>query len=370
MISDNYSAVFGTFRVTSLAPIVAASRMLQGKKVLVDTGLAYNVDSELRNLDWSKFDLMTKIHVEHIKNYDSLVANHMKWIGVDTIKYALVHFPEDGWKDLVALMLADKRIENVGVSNFNIDQIKEYYNTFHSYPCCNEIEFSIIYHDLNLVRFCRDHGIEVLGYGIFHGIHDSKLTIREFTTEACIGFCINHGVIPIIRTDNLDHAVRDIVVSNSRINLHNHEKIESISYNLDSDNVSSEKALNKFKYSHPRNLIKYLLHNSVIVSSLDSRSTDHLLNTGLVNEISVDDLKSLVELPYQLVEYSHMMITDYLVEYKYENYDPDDNILMSDDICVNMTKKEIVGFIITDDQGNHIKSGSEGSKVYQFIIKF
>lgn len=366
MISKDYSAVLGSFRLRNNTIIKQILGAIPGQ-ILLDTGVSYNIDHVLTDLDdkyLDRIDICTKYGVDHLKDFDFYTTNHLRFLRKKSFKYALVHFYEDGWKDLVRAMMADPRIETVGLSNFSIDQIEEYHEEFGEYPAVLEFEFSRRYHDTELTKYCRDHNIEMLGYGVLGGIHASKQYIREYLLEDLLGYARLHNVIPIIRTDCFQHFCDDMEVysevQRGQTQCDFTMVSESNHYNLSAD-TKDDRALNKFKYDKPKHLIK-LVRENMLINTLDSATPNDLGFERLVRPITNAEFSH-----YHEVDREFMMVTDYLVKKKFEMSELD-HIVCSDDLLINYDTGDLYSYNLLADDGCLIKSGSEHAKVYELNI--
>ena len=355
----NYDIVLGSFRVNSCK----VYNEFINQRVLVDTGVSYNVDQVLRDLP-DNFDICTKFGVDHLNNFDFYMTRHLDYLERDFVSYGLVHFYEEGWDKLYQKIEQDPRIHVAGVSNFNIENLKEFYQIFGKYPAVNEIEFSLRYHDLELVKFCRDNNIEVLAYAVLGGIHASKLFIREYLLEELLGFVYSNGAIPIIRTDCSEHAeacYRVYQKLKSGVLKINELDITSDSYELNAS-VSSDRALNKFKYDIPHHAIEINI-NGEILQTLDSRTLQLLGTLGIKNlSAKVIPIDSPNTGEYVEGSRDYMMITDYLVLDKFLKSKPY-SIMVSDDVLIDKSKRSITSYQLINKKGFRIKSGSEEAKL-------
>jgi hypothetical protein len=377
-MENKYRYVLGSFRLRDtkvldcMAKIAYNRDLVSPQRILIDTGLSYNVDHIIYQCSQRNFDVMSKFGVDHIKGFHQHLTNHLRFLGVDYLEYALVHFYEPNWEELVKLMKNDSRIHNVGVSNFNVSQITEYYNTFGEYPAANQIEFSIMYHDLELVKFCREHDIEVFGYGVLGGIHNSKLAIREYSLEGLIGFAVENGVTPIFRTDSFQHMWKNFVAYEKclRGDIKLDVEITSGNYNYElSAEVKDPRALNKFKYDNPSCAAKVKV-NGVSILTLDQTNVEFEKCKIIRQKLTEVDKHFLNT--YEEVPRDFMMITDYLVREKF-SHDPTNIVSTSDDTIVfkdwKGNKTKLVSYVMLDDEDHMIKSGSCHARVFRKEIQ-
>lgn len=382
-MKNKYSYVLGSFRLRNSEIIDYVSRNIvdeidPNKRILVDTGLSYNVDHIIGNRISTKVDIMSKFGVDHISNFNEYLTTHLRLLGVDHLEYGLVHFYEPGWEDLLELLHSDERIRKVGVSNFNIDQLKEHFDKFGFYPKANQIEFSVIYHDIELVNFCKDNGIEVFGYGVLGGIHSSKLVIREYTVDELINFAMSNRVIPILRSDSIIHMnelIRAIDLS-SEGNLSSEIEINTGSYSYElSENNKDPRALNKFRYDNPLCASKVEIYNGKYYIKILTLDPSNFLAYAKRKIISQKLSKENSDLLYGYDEVNRefMMITDYLLRDKYDFIDQGFKVKWTSDDTIVFIKNDVkvmINYVMVDDENRMIKSGSCHARVFRKQIEF
>ena len=122
-----------------------------------------------------KLFITTKVCKEHLK-YDDVIAsakNSLKRLGTDYIDLYLIHRPNPNVpikKTIKAMnyLVDNKIIRFIGVSAFNIEQIKEA-QRYSKYPIVtNQLKFSIFKKsDVKTIKYCQENNILVTAYKIF-----------------------------------------------------------------------------------------------------------------------------------------------------------------------------------------------------------
>lgn len=368
-ISNKYACVLGSFRLKSDEIVREALDYVSGR-ILLDTGVSYNIDHLLTNLDpkyANRIDICSKFGVDHFSEFDFYLTNHLRFLNKEKLTYGLIHFYEDGWKKLCQLMIDDPRIENVGVSNFSIEQIEEYKDYFGEYPSVLEIEFSRRYHDEELIEFCHNHGIEILAYGVLGGIHASKEYIREYLLEDLIAYPVKFDIIPIIRTDCKDHLQQDLYAlweaKEHQIYPSETSGTKSVHYELNAD-VKDDRALNKFKYDKPKHALEVILPNGDSIITLSSWNKEIPFQSKKVIPLKINDSRSTF-FTHSEISRDYMMVTDYIVRQKFAMSEKD-VIHVTDDILYNETTGKIYSWNLLSTDNYLIKSGSEEATVYNY----
>lgn len=141
-----------------------------------------------------------------------------------------IHWPVmpqlyDTMKAMVQLW-HDKRVDNVGVCNFSIDQLLTAQSLAQSHESKFKVQAIQVRYNLAdrgieraLLPYCKEHGITVIAYSPlgqgFNNIlaHDKEHVLHHIAkvygcTEAqvALAWIMSHGAIPIPRTNNISHA--------------------------------------------------------------------------------------------------------------------------------------------------------------------
>jgi diketogulonate reductase-like aldo/keto reductase len=69
------------------------------------------------------------------------------------------------------------KVKSIGVSNFNIDQMKDILNNSTIKPVCNQIEVNPFCRNNELVEFCQKNGVAIVAYAPFGGSKDRDFAV-------------------------------------------------------------------------------------------------------------------------------------------------------------------------------------------------
>lgn len=173
----------------------------------VDTAIDYNNDY-LISFDDKK--LISKISSYHLSEYEFFVSNHMKCLKRDKIDIMLIHSSRGNWQELANTMKYDSRFLEIGVSNFNINEIKQFKEIVGYYPKYNEIEINPYYTDIETINFCKQHNIKIISYGIVGGKYDAIRTIANYSLPYLIMYACNYADIIILKPESEQHILEYI----------------------------------------------------------------------------------------------------------------------------------------------------------------
>lgn len=174
--------------------------------------------------------LQTKL-VAEAKTYEKAKRNieeSFKNLGVDYIDLMIIHSPEpwdnfrdgnhykqgnlEAWRALSEYYKAGK-IKAIGVSNFEIEDLKNIIENSDVKPMVNQVLTHIANTDFELINFCKENNIVVEAYSpIAHGALLHNETVLEMAqkynvsiAQLCIRYVIDLGLVALPKTENIDH---------------------------------------------------------------------------------------------------------------------------------------------------------------------
>lgn len=169
----------------------------------VDTAIDYNNDYLID----TRFKLISKISSYHLSEYEFFVSNHLKCLRRDKIDIMLIHSSRGNWQDLAKKIKADNRFLEIGVSNFNIDEIEQFKTIVGYYPAYNEIEINPYYTDIETIGFCKQYGIKIISYGIVGGKYDAIRTIATYSLPYLLMYASTYADIVILKPESEQHLL-------------------------------------------------------------------------------------------------------------------------------------------------------------------
>ena len=209
---------------------------------LFDTATSYkneNVIGDLFNegiLKPDKAFITSKVHVDDLKgrkrylylNCKSVKRAYRescKRINLQKIGAYLLHSPFDGcskhYRNLMRLFDAGE-VSVIGVSNFDIRELKELYKKCGRWPMVNQTEISPYNTQADLIHFCQDNGIFVQAYSPFgrgnlvQEIMNEKTLLSIADThgkmvgQIVLRFIVQQGVGVVARSTNYDRLKSNI----------------------------------------------------------------------------------------------------------------------------------------------------------------
>lgn len=197
--------VLGTYEIENILPrelnLIVSEAFGRGCHY-VDTSVCYNNDYLVGRV-FSDFNIISKFPPQMTSYYEEFMSSHLENLGVEEVDIMLIHNPRTDWLYLANLMETDLRIKEVGVSNFKIEDLKEYNQAMGHYPKYNEIEINPNYYDAELIKFCKDNNIKIIAYAIFGGKYNAMKNIATYTLPVLLSLAKSVADLVILRVDSL-----------------------------------------------------------------------------------------------------------------------------------------------------------------------
>lgn len=202
-----------------------------------DTAVAYRNESEIGeaikelNLDRDAYWITSKIPAE-IKNHDDakrVIEESLNRLGLEYLDLMLIHAPKpwplmfapgprfhkgnlEVWKALVEAKREGK-IKNIGVSNFNVNDLKNIMDNSDEPIFANQIRVHIGHVPTKIIDFCKENNILVEAYSpIGTGRLIDNETVKEIAkkngvspAKLCIKYTDALGTLPLPRSRSKEH---------------------------------------------------------------------------------------------------------------------------------------------------------------------
>lgn len=121
-------------------------------------------------VDRSEIFVTSKVELSNF-GFDKTIESYNESLSKLRFEYLdlfILHFPVnklriDSYKALEQLS-KDKRVKAIGVSNFTIEHLEELMENTDIVPTVNQVEFTPFLYQRDLLQFCREKRIQVVGY--------------------------------------------------------------------------------------------------------------------------------------------------------------------------------------------------------------
>jgi diketogulonate reductase-like aldo/keto reductase len=218
---------FGTWQITDAQQAFdATSTALTSGYRHIDTARVYDNEESVgraileSGITRSDLFIATKLPAE-IKHHDEALASFettMEAIGLDYVDLYMIHAPwpwhaigqdcaagnKAVWKAMEKIQRSG-RAKSIGVSNFNVADLRVILDDCAIKPMVNQIRFFIGHAQPEVVDFCQGEGIQVTGYsplatGKILANREIGAVAQRYGTsiaQVCIRYCLQKGVAPL-----------------------------------------------------------------------------------------------------------------------------------------------------------------------------
>ncbi|WP_125568650.1 aldo/keto reductase [Companilactobacillus insicii] len=242
---------FGTWQIPANKAHKAVLDALTVGYRHIDTALAYGNEKEVgqavrdSGIDRDEIFVTSKLPGE-TKTYDGTLRDFnttMNNLDIDYLDLYLVHAPWpwgqmgsnydkenlDVWRAMEEIY-ATGRVKAIGVSNFNVHDLKNVMATAKVKPMVDQIQYYVGYTEPKITQYSKENDILVEAYSPLAtgGLVDNK-DINEIATkynvsvpQLAIKFVIQNGVLPLPKATQLPHieanAKLDFTISDDDMN--------------------------------------------------------------------------------------------------------------------------------------------------------
>lgn len=213
---------FGTWQIQGDDAVRATSEALAAGYRHLDTALVYGNEGEvgraLADSGVSRDDVFvtTKCPPDRAGSGLTTLRESLERLGLEHVDLWLIHWPGDGsansdlWGEFVEAQQAGLARE-IGVSNFDAALLDEVTEATGVRPAVNQIEWSPLLYDADVVAQHRERDVVLEGYSALRGGTLTNATIGEIATrlertpaQVIIRWHLQHGFVVIPKSVNAD----------------------------------------------------------------------------------------------------------------------------------------------------------------------
>lgn len=217
---------FGTYKLTGRECIKAVEDALLAGYRHIDTAQFYNNEEEVgkaihnSGIDRDKIFITTKIFPTEFKRLLNATEESLRKLKSNHVDLLLLHWPSDdesNRKAMDALNEAIKRgyTKSIGVSNFNIEKLKD--ALLIAPIICNQVEFHPYISQQKMLSFLKEHGMYLTAYSpLAKGrvVHDGVLKEVAFRNNKTISqvvlrWLVQQGDIAVIPKATSAERIRE-----------------------------------------------------------------------------------------------------------------------------------------------------------------
>ncbi len=220
----------GTWRMTGKSATQAVAWALEAGYRHIDTATMYGnekqVGAAIRDsaLDRDEIFVTTKLPPGNVGRERRTLDESLAALGTDHVDLWLVHWPPAGgagvntWKQFIAAH-EEGLARSIGVSNYSLDQIDTLIAATGVTPSVNQIKWSPLLYDADVLEGHRERGVVVEGYSPFRAGTLSHPLLAEIATrhdknpaQVVVRWHIQHEIVVIPKS-----ARRERIVSNADV---------------------------------------------------------------------------------------------------------------------------------------------------------
>lgn len=221
---------------------------------LIDTaelyGTEYIVAKAIEEVNRSKIFIATKVSPHHFHYNDVITAcsNSLKNLKIKQIDLYQLHWPNyntsiNETMKAMEKLVDDGKIKYIGVSNFNLKDLKNAQNAMKKYKIVsNQVEYNILVRDVEnkLLDFCKKENITIIAYSplakgslytkkyinLYKFLTEIGIKYNKSPTQIALNFLISKkNVIAIPKASSEKHIIDNIGASDFTLNKKDEEKI-------------------------------------------------------------------------------------------------------------------------------------------------
>jgi 2,5-diketo-D-gluconate reductase A len=223
----------GTWELTSATAKAVADALELGYRMIDtsgDYGTQPGVGEGVRGHGADRSTLFVVTKVEEDEDAFEAARKNVAELGLEYADLILIHRPpENGvgrelWKGL--MRARDEGLaRDIGVSNYDVDQIEELTRSTGELPAVNQIEWSPFGHSERMRMFCRERGIVIQAYSPLtrtERLDDEPLVEiarrhGKSPAQVLIRWSLQSGAVPLPKASRAEHRRENLDVFDFRL---------------------------------------------------------------------------------------------------------------------------------------------------------
>lgn len=261
---------FGTWRIPPSEATTVVFAAIDAGFRLIDTAYAYENEEQVgaglkaSRINRSELLISGKLWntFRSKKAAKDACKNSLRHLNIDYFDAFLIHWPASAavhadwvqinaetWQAMEELQ-SDGLARVIGVSNFKMHHLQELAKTAQVFPQINQIEYHPGMRQLHTVEYCRHKGVAVQGWSplgsgkmLRHPLLQELAEKYQITTaQLCIAWCIQNGVLPIVKTKHIGRMQENLQAMQMRLSEEDKRKIDELPFfagsHLDPDTIT------------------------------------------------------------------------------------------------------------------------------------
>lgn len=243
---------FGTWNLRGKDCISAVKNAISIGYRHIDTAQMYGNEREvgegikLSNVKREELFITTKLCYPNV-TYDMViegVKTSLKKLGTNYIDLVLIHEPYSTTQEMYSALeylVSQGIVKNIGVSNFNKNQIDKLLASCKILPYCNQIENHLFYQRRKYVEYLQDKGIKVVAWSPLCAdiskinCEETVLQIANFHSKSpaqiALKFLLQRKIYIIPKTKNVNRMRENLNLYDFELSKLEMEKLYSLDKN-------------------------------------------------------------------------------------------------------------------------------------------
>jgi methylglyoxal/glyoxal reductase len=235
----------GVWKIDNTSVVQAVSEALKAGYRHIDTAKVYGNEMgvgqaiKASKLKRSQIFVTTKLAVNDIHNPVPAIEESLSKLGLDYVDLYLIHWPFLGWKSAwkhLEEFYRQGKAKAIGVSNFNIRQLREINKFGTVTPAVNQIEISPFLSRRKTIDYCQKEGIVVEAYSpLTRGkrLGDAVLSqvaaaYKKTPAQIMLRWGLQCGLVVLPKSANPEHINSNLNIFNFEISAEDIQKLNAL----------------------------------------------------------------------------------------------------------------------------------------------
>ncbi len=237
---------FGTWQITGSEATASTAWALDAGYRHLDTATAYGNEAQVgagivqSGVDRREVFLTTKCPPTRADSARATLEQSLEQLGTDHVDLWLIHWtPDSGvgealWTDF-AQARADGLTSDIGVSNYALDQIDTLEELTGVRPAVNQVAWSPLLFDGEVLEGHRERGIALEGYSALRGgtlehpvVTGIAARLERTPAQVLVRWHLEHGVVVIPKSTKQERIVANADVDGFRLSAQDRDALDAL----------------------------------------------------------------------------------------------------------------------------------------------